>query len=138
MAKIYSEEWWETNEGKALVEEKESFLIDEQSPLKFSISEFISKSHHNITTDADLLHDIELLSKANIDGVITTNWDMFLEQRFPKFTPFIGQDGLITGRSHGIAEIYKIHGCCSEPNSLVLTKPDYDEYRKTLICHLSC
>ncbi|WP_252867406.1 SIR2 family protein [Pantoea sp. AV62] len=42
----------------------------------------------------------------------------------------MGQDGLITGRSHGIAEIYKIHGCCTEPNSLILTSSDYDKYRK--------
>ncbi|HFM5027939.1 TPA: SIR2 family protein, partial [Escherichia coli] len=71
-----------------------------------------------------------LFAKANIDGIITTNWDVFLETLFPKFTTFIGQDGLITGRSHGIAEIYKIHGCCTEPNSLILTSSDYDKYRK--------
>jgi hypothetical protein len=130
LAKVYSEEWWETSEGKALLEEKEDFLIDQQSPLKVSMSEFISEAHNKVTNDAELLHEIELLSKANIDGIITTNWDRFLEQQFPKFTPFIGQDGLITGRSHGVAEIYKIHGCCSAPNSLVLTKSDYDEYRK--------
>lgn len=29
-----------------------------------------------------------------------------------------------------MAEIYKIHGCCSSPNSLVLTASDYENYRK--------
>lgn len=130
LAKIYSEKWWDTDEGKTLSQEKEHFLINEQSALKVSISEFINEAHNKITDDVNLIHEIELLAKANIDGVITTNWDMFLEQQFSKFTTFIGQDGLIAGRSHGIAEIYKIHGCCSEPNSLVLTKRDYDEYRK--------
>lgn len=130
LAKIYSDEWWGTDEGKTLVIKKEALLIDELSPLKVSISEFISQVHHNLPDDEDLLHEIDLFSKANIDGIITTNWDMFLEEQFPKFTTFIGQDGLITGRSHGIAEIYKIHGCCSEPNSLVLTHSDYDKYRK--------
>lgn len=130
LAKLYSEKWWDTEEAAALVSNNEELFIDEQSPLKVSISKYISNIHNNRPTEETLIHEIDLLSKANIDGVITTNWDMFLENMFPKFTPFIGQDGLITGRSHGIAEIYKIHGCVSEPNTLVLTESDYDKYRK--------
>lgn len=130
LANTYSNEWWNTEEGKRLVDENEDLFTDDQSALKVSISSFISKAHLNITDDIALQEEISLLSKANIDGIITTNWDLFLEDRFPKFTTFIGQDGLITGRSHGIAEIYKIHGCSSKPNSLVLTSSDYDKYRK--------
>ncbi|WP_439840331.1 SIR2 family protein [Aeromonas veronii] len=130
LAKTYSEKWWGTDEAKKLVKEHEELFTDEQSPLKVSISVFIGNSHNNVTSDESLKEEISLLARANIDGIITTNWDMFLEQQFPRFTPFIGQDGLITGRSHGIAEIYKIHGCCSSPNSLVLTSSDYDKYRK--------
>lgn len=73
LAQVYSKKWWDTYEGKALVEKKERFLIDEQSPLKISISEFISEAHSNITTDKNLIHEIELLSKSNVDGIITTN-----------------------------------------------------------------
>ncbi|EPU2896458.1 SIR2 family protein [Vibrio vulnificus] len=129
LATIYSETWWETDEAKAIVPGNDLLFVDSQSPLKISISNFILGSSSNITTEPSLLHEIELLSRANIDGVITTNWDVFLEKYFPRFTPFIGQDGLITGRSHGIAEIYKIHGCCTKPNSLILTESDYDKYR---------
>ncbi|WP_305839248.1 SIR2 family protein [Photobacterium leiognathi] len=129
LAKIYSEDWWDTEEAEHLMPGNEELFIDGQSPLKLSISNFIKESSKNMTTDENLIKEIDLLSKANIDGIITTNWDVFLETHFPKFTPFIGQDGLITGRSHGIAEIYKIHGCCTKPNSLVLTENDYDKYR---------
>ncbi|MEZ9489084.1 SIR2 family protein [Vibrio breoganii] len=130
LASAYAEKWWDTEEAKQLVDQHEDLFIDEQSPLKVSIAKYIESAHEEITKDADLLAEIQLLTKANIDGVITTNWDLFLEKQFPKFTPFIGQDGLIAGRSHGIAEIYKIHGCSSKPNSLVLTSSDYDKYRK--------
>lgn len=130
LASIYAEKWWDTEAAKVLIEKHEEQFLDEQSPLKVSIAKYIELAHEKITEDADLLIEIELLAKANIDGVITTNWDLFLEHQFPKFTPFIGQDGLIAGRSHGIAEIYKIHGCSSKPNSLVLTSTDYDKYRK--------
>ncbi|GAB7228805.1 SIR2 family protein [Vibrio rotiferianus] len=130
LAKSYSEKWWDTEEGKKLVVESPDLFIDGQSPLKVSISEYLKDAHNQISSDQALLDEIDLLSRANIDGVITTNWDCFLEEQFPKFTPFIGQDGLITGRSHGIAEIYKIHGCCTQPNSLILTQSDYEMYRK--------
>lgn len=130
LASTYSEKWWNTSEGETYLHGHDHLFIDSQSPLKLSISNFITSATHSITEDPKLIEEINLLEKANIDGIITTNWDLFLEDKFPKFTPFIGQDGLITGRSHGIAEIYKIHGCCSNPNSLVLTENDYDKYRK--------
>lgn len=130
LAATYAEKWWDTEEAQAIVEQQEELFRDEQSPLKVSISKYIESVHENIVDDEELKYEIQLLSKANVDGIITTNWDRFLETQFSKFTPFIGQDGLITGRSHGIAEIYKIHGCCSEPNSLILTSNDYDKYRK--------
>ncbi|EHJ9980395.1 SIR2 family protein [Vibrio parahaemolyticus] len=130
LAEAYAERWWDTEEGKKLVEQVPDLFVDEQSPLKVSISQLLQNAHENLPEDKELLEEISLLSKANIDGVITTNWDTFLEAQFPKFTPFIGQDGLITGRSHGIAEIYKIHGCCTQPNSLILTQSDYEMYRK--------
>lgn len=130
LAAIYSEKWWDTEEGRTVTQEESDLLKDQQSPLKISISKYLREAYKNLPDDQQLLEEIELLSRANIDGVITTNWDTFLESQFPKFTPFIGQDGLITGRSHGIAEIYKIHGCCTAPNTLVLTSSDYDRYRK--------
>ena len=132
LVSAYAEKWWDTEEGQLALSEKEQekTFINEQSPLKLSISKYIENAHKNIIDNDELKHEISLFAKANIDGIITTNWDFFLETLFPKFTTFIGQDGLITGRSHGIAEIYKIHGCCTEPNSLILTSSDYDKYRK--------
>lgn len=129
LSSIYSETWWDTEEAKELIPGNNDLFINAQSPLKISIANFIREASNNVTNDETLLQEIELLAKANIDAVVTTNWDIFLEKNFPKFTPFIGQDGLITGRSHGIAEIYKIHGCCTKPNSLVLTESDYAKYR---------
>jgi hypothetical protein len=129
LADEYSKVWWESEEAKDIQEEYKEHFLSDSSPLKIEISRYI-KSGKFIPPTEELKNEIALLKKANIDGVITTNWDMFLESLFPKFTPFIGQDGLIVGRSHGIAEIYKIHGCVSEPNSLVLTSGDYSKFRK--------
>lgn len=62
--------------------------------------------------------------------IITTNWDLLLEGLFPNFEVFIGQEQLLFSQPQTIAEIYKIHGCCTDPNSLVLTSNDYELFYK--------
>ena len=123
----YSEHWWDLPSSEEAQIEFKDQLINNASALKIEISRYLRNVHNE---NVLLFEEIELLKKCNIDGVITTNWDMFLESIFPQFSTFIGQDGLITGRSHGVAEIYKIHGCSSKPNSLILTEEDYSEYRR--------
>lgn len=128
LAEAYCEKWWELPSSEHTAREFQDDLINDSSILKIEISKYLRSAHEN--TSEDLSHELEVLKRANIDGVITTNWDCLIEQLFPKFTSFIGQDGLIAGRSHGIAEIYKIHGCSTQPNSLILTSTDYQEYRR--------
>lgn len=128
LAESYCSKWWELPGSDQTAAEFKADLINDSSILKIEISKYLRLAHEKII--ADLKPELDLLGKVNIDGVITTNWDCLIEQLFPKFTSFIGQDGLIAGRSHGIAEIYKIHGCATQPNSLVLTSGDYEEYRR--------
>ena len=128
LAKSYENSWWERPGSKEISEEFSEHFLNDSSILKIEISRYLKSAHEN--TIAEVREELSLLEKANIDGVITTNWDCLIENTFPKFTTFIGQDGLIAERSHGIAEIYKIHGCSTAPNSLVLTETDYAEYRR--------
>lgn len=71
------------------------------------------------------IEEIELLSRLNVDGIITTNWDTLLESLFPDYKVFTGQNELLFSNTQSIAEIYKIHGSASRPSSLVLTEEDY-------------
>ncbi|WP_323147851.1 SIR2 family protein [Pseudomonas oryzihabitans] len=128
LAKSYEERWWGRPDSNEVAAEFAEHFTTNSSILKIEISRYLRGVHEGV--NQELQHELSLLEKVNIDGVITTNWDRLLETIFPKFTTFIGQDGLISGRSHGIAEIYKIHGCSSTPNSLVLTEEDYAEYRR--------
>ncbi|MBI6798635.1 SIR2 family protein [Pseudomonas syringae] len=128
LAKSYEDKWWERPESAEISRQFGEHFINDSSILKIQISRYLQTAHKNINSENS--SELEILKKANIDGIITTNWDCLLEEAFPNFTTFIGQDGLIAGRSHGIAEIYKIHGCSTHPNSLVLTESDYAEYRR--------
>ncbi|MGO9789150.1 MAG: SIR2 family NAD-dependent protein deacylase [Solirubrobacteraceae bacterium] len=63
-----------------------------------------------------------------IDGVITTNFDPLLEMLFPQFRVFVGQEELLFEDLMSVGEIYKIQGSHEEPDSLVLTKEDYERF----------
>ncbi|QGW20183.1 hypothetical protein GOM96_03995 [Stutzerimonas degradans] len=128
LAEKYAQAWWDHSCKGSKDEEYAADLTKADSPLKIEIADYL----RNIPalTQPALPEEISLLRDSKIDGIITTNWDNFLETIFPDFATYIGQDDIITSRSHGIAEIYKIHGCASKPNSLILTSADYEGYRK--------
>ena len=98
------------------------------SPLKYEICTRINENS-TLINDVTLENEIRLLKKINIDGIITTNWDNLIENFFPDFKKYIGQEELIFSDLYTIGEIYKIHGCISCPNSLVLTTDDYENYQ---------
>lgn len=127
LAKELHEDWWTLPIFK---ESRDNFKKEaaksEQSPLKYEISEYIKSK--KTTENSAYLEEIVALKKINVDGIITTNWDIFLESIFPDFEKYIGQSELLFADSLNIGEIYKIHGCVSNPNSLVLTSEDYKEF----------
>ena len=74
--------------------------------------------------------EIELLKKVVIDGIITTNWDTFLEATFSDYKTYIGQEQLLFSENISIGEIYKIHGCVTSPESLIVSSNDYANFKK--------
>lgn len=72
--------------------------------------------------------ELEALQKIRPHAIITTNYDRFLEKLFPDYSSVIGERIIRTSYA-SIGDIFKIHGCSSEPSSIVLTKNDYDEFK---------
>ena len=105
-------------------------LKKKDSPLKIEISKYLRNRSTDFVQKEHIQREIELMKNINIDGIITTNWDLLLENIFPDFQVFTGQQELLFSESQSIAEIYKIHGCCTKPNSLVLTDQDYELFNK--------
>ncbi|WP_319501912.1 SIR2 family protein [uncultured Draconibacterium sp.] len=124
VAEELHERWWtEKRFEESRAEFKSEAAKSEQAPLKYEISKYIKTK--SVTEQTEYLEEINALKKVNVDGIITTNWDDFLESTFPDFTKYIGQSELLFSDSLNIGEIYKIHGCISDPNSLIVTTEDY-------------
>lgn len=100
------------------------------SPLKIGVSDHLISSESKFEKP-EYPDEISALGHArkNIAGIITTNFDRYLEQLFPDNLVYVGQNELLFNQSYGVGEIYKIHGCVSRPGSLVLTTSDYAAYR---------
>lgn len=120
--------WWDSDDFDESRERFKADAINKESAFKIEAAKYIEAESFAMTDDPDLVHELDLLREATIDGVITTNWDLLIENIFPDFRVFIGQERLLFSAPQSIGEIYKIHGCCTEPNSLVVTSGDYARF----------
>jgi len=113
----------------ALRTKYEKDIRDGVSPLKLGVADFFDSQQVGFGTPKHP-EEVSALGHArkNVAGIITTNFDRYLERLFPDHEPYIGQDQLLFNQSYGVGEIYKIHGCVSDPVSLVLTESDYEAY----------
>lgn len=128
MASEFHETWWTNPAFSESRKEYENKRIGSQEiPFKIELSKFVSSQQD---FQEDYSEEIELLKKVVIDGIITTNWDTFLEKIFPDYKTYIGQEQLLFSENISIGEIYKIHGCVTSPDSLIVTSNDYANFKK--------
>ncbi len=125
----FDEKWFadpkiRTVDDEALEQIKNNGL----SPFKAEIAAFTKNR-----TIIDLNYQEEInkliqISEKSIAGVITTNYDSFLEDNLQGFTKYVGQTQLIFSVIQGVAEIYKIHGSIENPDSIVINESDYVKF----------
>lgn len=128
LAKDYHELWWHDPSFEQSRLRYRERMTEIHHPLKFEIGDYIRLLSEPTNLNMEYENEINLLRQINIDGVITTNWDLLLENLFPDFKSYIGQNSLLFSSPANIAEIYKIHGCCTDPRSLILTSLDYQDF----------
>lgn len=100
------------------------------SPFKLCVGDFFKDK---VDFKAQYIDEIELFKKIgnkNIGSIITTNYDLLLETCFcdGSFVSYIGQNELLFSTVYEIAEMYKIHGCCSKPETIVINSKDYQTF----------
>lgn len=101
------------------------------SPFKFDLSNSFRTQELREDIDHEEYNQFKvLLSKAKI--IVTTNYDQLIELCLQKQTGhmpkiFVGQNGFFD-ETDNWSELYKIHGSISNPNSLIITQKDYENY----------
>lgn len=125
IAEVFHDIWWSGEEFNASRRAWAGSMAGTESALKVEVAKHLS-SIPPLSELGDVeSKELSLLRDAVIDGIITTNYDPLLENLFPDFRAFAGQDELLFANPQGVGEIYKIHGSHSAPDSLVLTAKDY-------------
>lgn len=127
---------------------KESFPVeyfDAAAPadifIKHAISEQLNglgPNDHGSYGSPELDAEIAALKNISAHAVITTNYDEVIEPLFPEYEVVIGQQIMRKGYL-AIGEIFKIHGCRTIPQTLVVNEDDYrrfDEDHKYLSAKL--
>lgn len=130
IAKDFHDVWWKEEKYAAARVAAKDGVKSVDAALKREIATYLSGISLEGLADGQIQKELAALKTLNVDGVITTNWDLLLEELFPEYRPFIGQEELLFSNPQAIAEIYKIHGCSSKPDSLVLTEADYYDFEK--------
>ncbi len=126
--KDYDKKWFLDKSIRRATSEESQVVKKGASPFKVEIAAYlrsIAVEQKDYAMEIQKLHDI---SEKGIAGVITTNYDFFLEEHLSDFTRYVGQSQLIFAPIQGIAEIYKIHGSLDQPETLVITEQDYREF----------
>lgn len=73
--------------------------------------------------------ELDALSAIRPHAIITTNYDLFLEQIFDGYQPITGQT-ILKYNANSFGEIFHVHGDISDPSTIVLTEKDYAEWSK--------
>ncbi|MED3087784.1 SIR2 family protein [Bacillus toyonensis] len=132
MANDFHPIWWKEQKYENSRKKFKDQIISKHSPLKVEIAKYLNDKKYTYGLNEQNDKEITALKNVVIDGLITTNWDVLLEQIFQEhdMQVYIGQKELLFSHPLEVNEIYKIHGCSSVPDSLILTTSDYEGYNK--------
>lgn len=128
MSADFNEYWWSSEAYEASRIKNQGKIKDQTSALRVEICEYLKSASVGKYKNSGYSEELNLISQLNVDGIITTNWDRLLEELFPDYKVYIGQQELLFSNPQSIGEIYKIHGCSSRSKSLVLTDEDYIDF----------
>ena len=128
--KDFDEAWYANEDLRRLDEQGLRAVESGVSPFKTEIAALIAKSSAYKSEYVEEIRKLKNISKKNLAGVITTNYDLFFEMLFEDYKSYVGQDELVFSPIQGIAEIYKIPGSVSKPDSIVINDQDYRTFNE--------
>lgn len=105
------------------------------SPFKKMLSNFFLNYKLKKDIDEEFEQFKKMLMKAQI--ILTTNYDTLIQDSYNEISKhgvktYVGQTGFFQ-QTIGFAELYKLHGCAREPQSLIITEEDYSKFDKNSV-----
>lgn len=117
---------WYANEAIRTLDEEGLAMVERGvSPFKAEVAAYIARQSVIDPVYKGEIAKLKNIAKKNLAGVITTNYDTFFDKVFSEYKVYVGQDDLIFSAIQGVAEIYKIHGSTTHPDSQVINNDDY-------------
>lgn len=126
----FNTRWFADPQFRQLDERYIEFVKQGHSPFKVEICQYISNNSNPNEEKRDELKLLKSISSKSLSGIITTNYDELLERETDGYKTYVGQEELIFSSIQGWAEIYKIHGSVSSPESIVITQRDYENFEE--------
>lgn len=127
----YNDEWYTNPSFKDMKVKYQKETDLGMTPFKISIAEFCRLQSTNFLPEyKNEIEKFKEIGNKHISSIITTNYDLFIEECFgnQNFQTFIGQNELLFSPLMELAELYKIHGCCTDPNSIIINSFDYNKF----------
>lgn len=124
----FDKKWFDDRSIRDMDEEYVRAIEEGTPPFKAEIATYIRRKAVPVPEYESEIAALKSISQKSLSGIITTNYDCFLETVMDGYTTYIGQEELIFSSIQGLAEIYKIHGCITRPSSIVITATDYDRF----------
>lgn len=100
------------------------------SPFKAEIAHYLGQYSTPDPEYTSEINDLKALPEKHLSGIITTNYDTFMESIAPDYHTYIGQNELIFSPIQELGEIYKIHGSITDPKSIIINRLDYQQFKK--------
>lgn len=138
MASIIEESYNQKfNKGEIIISNlstKEAYT-NNISPFKHALSEIFNDYTLDDTMNKEFESWKQFIRKSQI--IITTNYDTLIEDSYSdgskaSLKKYIGQEGFFD-KTSGSAELFKIHGCCTDPNSIIINEEDYNLFNKNSV-----
>lgn len=124
----YAEWAWDVRESDEFPDE----LYDIQNRevfLKHKVSEHFQGISPNSIDEVDKnREELEILKDLGPHAIVTTNYDSLVETVFPEEYNVVVGEEIYDIDYTSIGEIFKIHGCMSAPQEIVLTERDYTRF----------
>lgn len=128
--KDFDEKWFRDKSIRTSNPISLEFIKKDVSPFKVEVAEYIKTNCIINEQYNDEINKLVAISEKSISGIITTNYDCFLEDHIKGYKKYVGQNELLFSAIQGIAEIYKIHGSVEKPESIVINEDDYFEFNR--------